>query len=73
MFRQGGHDRRDADNACDTEFLDAIKEEMKVEFGEDICWGLAGYRQDPEVGLAKCVVHRKDTDPTVGLGGLGGA
>lgn len=72
MFCYRDHDRWDADNSRDTEFLDAIKEEKKFELREDIYWDLADYRQDPEEGLTKCVVHGKDAEPTGGLGGCGG-
>lgn len=39
---------------------------------EDICWDLAEGRQDREVGLAICMVHRENAEPTRGLNGLGG-
>lgn len=71
MLGYRDHNRRDAGNNRDTEFLDAIKEEKKFEFREDICWDLAEHRQDPEVGLTKCVVHGKNAEPTGGLGGCG--
>lgn len=72
MFRQRDHDRRDTSNGRDTKSLDAIKEEQKFEFVEDICWNLAEGRQDREGGLAICMVHRENAEPTRGLNRLGG-